>query len=57
MKTLRIIIKALAAVAACSLVSCGLPVNISANYKHPETGLVIGGGYSSKGGLKIDVSK
>ena len=51
MKTLCIILASLA------LASCGIPVAITADYTDPETGLTLGGGYSSKGGIVINASK
>jgi len=51
MKTLAIILVGVA------LTSCGIPVHISAYHIDPDSGLSIGGSYSSKGGLTIEVSK
>jgi hypothetical protein len=51
MKTIAIII------ASFALASCGLPVNLSARYSDPSTGIDFSGGYSSKRGIVIDVSK
>jgi hypothetical protein len=43
--------------AVVALSSCGIPIALRADYTDPDSGLVIGGGYSSKGGLEIEVSK
>ena len=40
-----------------ALSSCKLPVNLSFDYVDPDSGLSLGGGYSSKGGLNLNVSK
>lgn len=51
MKTIAIIIL------AASLTSCGLPIRIVTSYEDPNTGLTVSGGYSSKAGLEVEVSK
>ena len=54
MKTLAIII---AAVCLTSCGSTGIPFRIRLNYHHPDTGIDVGAGYSSKRGIEVDVSK
>ena len=48
--------KALAILAILALSSCGIPLNFAVDYQTPE-GVVLGGAYSSKGGIEINVSK
>ena len=50
--------KTLACILACvALSSCGLPVAIRLDYTDPDSGLILGGGYSSKSGLEVSASK
>ena len=51
MKTIAILL------ALVGLTSCGVPVAVSVDYTDPDTGLAVGAGYSSKGGLKVEASK
>lgn len=44
-------------IACVALSSCGIPTRFGVTYTDPDSGLVVDGSYSSKGGIAVEVSK